>query len=322
MLIRRVLVLFDHPLLHLHGSLLVSETAPAAKLPDRPRLAPGHRVVRDRGRCLVEKGGTVVTLEGRATERFLPKLLTLLDGTRTLDELAAELGDPAAPAVEHALSLLATHRLLVDGDDDLGEADERLAQATVTVAGSGAGADEVARVLARAGVGEVTVRPLDAGPEGDTFVVAVPSPAEVALLDARNRLALEQRAPWLQLLPFDGRFVVVGPLYLPDESPCRTCFVARRASCSGFDEDFELVESAPVCATPPPPLAFLAASLAALLVHRWLTSSDPTLPGRFYALESARVLRLTHERVLRVPRCPDCGPPPRAVASPWFERTA
>jgi bacteriocin biosynthesis cyclodehydratase domain-containing protein len=317
-----VLVLFDPPLLHLHGPLLVSEGAPAAKLPGRPRLAPGHRVVADRGRCLVEKGGTVVTLEGRAAARFLPRLLTLLDGTRTLDELAAELGDPTAPAVERALSLLASHRLLVDGDDGLGDTAKRLAQASVTVAGSGAGAEEVARVLADTGVGHVSVRPLDAAPAGDAFVVAVPSPVEVQLLEGRNRLALEQRAPWLQLLPFDGRLSVVGPLYLPYESPCRTCFVTRRASCSGFDEDFELVESEPVRATPPVPLTSLAASLAALLVHRWLNSGDPTLPGRLYSLEPGTVLRLTHERVLRVPRCPDCGPPQHAVASPWFEPTA
>jgi bacteriocin biosynthesis cyclodehydratase domain-containing protein len=321
-LVRRVLVVFDPSLLHLHGPLLVSDGAPAAKLPGRPRLAPGHRVVPDRGRCLVEKGGTVVTLEGRAAERFLPRLLTLLDGTRTLDELAAELGDPSAPAIEHALSLLASHRLLVDGVDGLGDTSERLAQASVTVAGSGAGAEEVARMLADAGVGRATVRPFDAAPDGDAFVVAVPSPVEVPLLDARNRLALEQRVSWLQLLPFDGRFSVVGPLFLPDESACRTCFVTRRASCSGFDEDFELVESEPVRATPPVPLTFLAASLAAFLVHRWLTSGDPTLPGRLYAVESATVLRLTHERVLRVPRCPDCGPPRQAVASPWFELTA
>jgi bacteriocin biosynthesis cyclodehydratase domain-containing protein len=294
----------------------VSELVPATALPDRPRLAPGHRVVRDDGRCLVEKGGTVVTLEGRAASRFLPELLTLLDGTRRIDEIAAALGD--APAVEHALSLLASHRLLVDGKDDL---DRPRTETPVTVAGSGGGAERVAKVLALAGVEPVAVRPLDGAPDGDAFVVAVPSAAEVPLLDGRNRAALERGAPWLQLLPFDGRFTIVGPLFLPGQSACRTCFVTRRASCSGFEEDFDLVEREPLRAKAPAPLELVAASLAALLVERWLTFRDPSLPGRLYALEAATVVRLSHERILRVPRCPDCGPPVRAAASPWFEAT-
>jgi bacteriocin biosynthesis cyclodehydratase domain-containing protein len=312
-----VLILLDHPLLHLHGPLLVTELVPATALPDRPCLAPGHRIVRDDGRCLVEKGGTVVTLEGRAANRFLPELLTLLDGTRRVDELAATLGD--AQAVEHALSLLASHRLLVDGEGDL---DGHRTERPVTVAGSGGGAERVARVLALAGVEPVAVRPLDEALDGDAFVLAVPSPAEVPLLGRQNCAALERDTPWLQLLPFDGRFTVVGPLFLPGQSACRTCFVTRRAACSGFEEDFDLVEREPLRAKAPAPLELVAASLAALLVERWLTLGDPSLPGRLYALEAATVVRLTHERILRVPRCPDCGPPPRAAASPWFEATA
>lgn len=296
----------------------MSEPVPATELPDRPRLAPGHRVVCDGGRCLVEKGGTVVTLEGRAARRFLPELLALLDGTRGLDELAAVLGDPAA--VEHALSLLASHRLLVDGEEDRLEV--RLSETPVAVAGSGAGAARVARVLTLAGVERVAVRPLEGAPDGDAFVVAVPSADEVPFLDLQNRVALERRSPWLQLLPFDGRFSVVGPLYLPGQSACRTCFVTRRASCSGFEEDFDLVEREPIRAAAPLPLELVAASLAALLTHRWLTSRDASLPGRLYTLEAATVVRLSHERVLRVPRCPDCGPPPRSAASPWFQPDA
>src|SRR5262245_8394416 len=108
-------VLHDHPLLL--QPLLLSSGASASTVPSRPRLHPWCRLVRNGGRHLLELGGTVVTLEGRAVEQLVPKLLPLLDGTRTVAELAEELGPPVAPAIERALALLAENRLLVEGGD-------------------------------------------------------------------------------------------------------------------------------------------------------------------------------------------------------------
>ena len=84
-------------------------------LPERPALAPWCRLVEDESRVLIEHGGTLVTLEGVAARALLPRLLPLLDGTRTREELADTLGHAAAPAVDNALTLLAEHQLLVDG---------------------------------------------------------------------------------------------------------------------------------------------------------------------------------------------------------------
>ena len=127
--------------------------------------------------------------------------------------------------------------------------------------------------------------------------------------------------PWLQVLPFDGRLVVVGPLFVPGVSACRQCYVLRRAACSGYDDDFDIVERVPARAAAPAPLASLSAALASLLALRWVTTRDPALPGRLYAVEVGVVLRLSHDHVLRVPRCPVCGSPEQAVPSPWFEAT-
>ena len=55
-----------------------------------------------------------------------------------------------------------------------------------------------------------------------------------------------------------------------------------------------------------------------MLAIRWLATADPTLPGVFYAFEPGAPVRLSTHRALRVPRCPDCGPPERAMTSPWF----
>ena len=335
----------DHPLLHLHDALLVSPDASLhASLPELPALAPWCRVTDDGRRILVEHGGTVVTFEGRAAASLLPALLPILDGTRTVPQLEAVLGTPAAPAVRNALEQLAANRLLVDGPHRPPAADlvtaaasfaaavtrhttqadalEALARASVAVLGTSATADELQTHLARIGVGRVECLPLGAEPEPGWFVVAAPDPDELAGLERLNELMLERRAPWLQALPFDGRVLVVGPVFLPGASACRMCFVLRRAACSGYETDFELVERTTARATAPAPVTGFAASLAALLTLRWLTTCDPALPGRLYVVEPGAVVRLSYDCVLRVPRCGVCGAPERATASPWFEAAA
>ena len=321
----------------------MSARAHLSGVPERPALAPWCRLVQDGDRFLAEHGGTLITFEGRAVGALLPRLLPLLDGSRTVDELEAVLGSAAAPAVARALDLLAANRLLVDGEhrpsDESAmtaaasfaaavtrrttQADARTAleSAHVSVLGAGRAAIEIGRQLRDVGIGRVDARAMDAEPDG-SFVLAVPGTGEQLLLPALNVAALERRVPWMQVLPFDGRLVVVGPVFVPGRSACRECYVLRRAACSGYDEDFDVVERTALRAAEPPPLTALAASLAALLALRWLTTEDPALPGRFYAVEVGAVLRLRHDLVLRVPRCPRCGTPERSVPSPWFEGAA
>ncbi len=311
-------------------------------LPERPALAPWCRLVEDDSRVLVEHGGTLVTLEGVAARALLPRLLPLLDGTRTRDDLAGALGHAAAPAVDNALALLAEHQLLVDGpalDEDRPAAPaatfaaavagstapaaalDALESARVAVLGSGPTARELARLLSVSG-SRVETLSRDREPAAGSFVVAAPEHDEVDALPGLNALALRRRDPWLQVLPFDGRFVIAGPVFVPEASACHACFVTRRAAASGYDEDFDVVERTPCRAPLPAPLVSVAAGLAALLAVRWLTTADPTLPGRFYALEAATVIGLRFDRLLRVPRCAACGPHVQAVPSPWFETAA
>ena len=335
----------DHPLLYVHDPLLVTPEAPAPTgIPARPALAPWCRVADEGGRVHVEHGGTLVTFDGRAARSLLPALLPILDGTRTVAELEGALGPPAAPAVRNALEQLAEHRLLVDGLHHAPDADrvtaaasfaaavtrhttqadalDALARASVLVLGTSDAADGLNVQLTQMGVGRVERRSLGSEPDEGFFVVAAPSPAEVGHLGCLNVLMLERGSAWLQALPFDGRVLVVGPLFLPGASACRECFVLRRAACSGFEDDFELVERASARAPTPPPLTGFVASLAALLTLRWLTTCDPALPGRLYAIEPGAVVRLSHDNALRVPRCGVCGTPERAVPSPWFEAVA
>jgi len=312
----------------------------ATLIPSRPALVGWCRVVEDGSRLLLEHGGSLVTLEGRAVRALLPSLLPLLDGTRTRDEIAVALGRPVEPAVVHALALLTHHGLLVDGATrepdgtpgtaaasyvaavtrrtNVTDASAALGEAKVVVLGSGVGADAAAEQLQHTGFLHVDRGPIEGPVDADTLVVASPCPEEVDELTSLNHRRLHDGGAWIQLLPYDGRHLVIGPLFLPGASPCRACYVMRRGACSGYEEDFERIDRVPLRASAPPSLAAAAAALAAVMALRWCTVRDPTLPGCLYALDPGPVIRLSHHRLLRVPRCAACGPQ-QAVPSPWHQ---
>jgi bacteriocin biosynthesis cyclodehydratase domain-containing protein len=299
-----------------------------AALPERPLLKPWYRLAHCDGRIALEYGQHVVSLEGRAVERLLPALLPLLDGTRTVDELTGQLGTPVAEAVEHALEVLAAHGVLTDGPPLPAlpeaaaaaaaaaaargglaptEAHARLASASVVVRGSGTAAADVAHQLRLAGAGSVERADWSAVPRDDRLVVAAPAPGEVTELAAWNRSALVDHVSWLQVLPFDGRLAVIGPLYLPGETCCYECYRIRRASNSGYEPEYWPLERTAVAAPQEAAVRAVVAGIAAAVVTRRLALDDPYAAGTFYAVEHRDRLSLQSHRVLRVPRCPACS---------------
>jgi bacteriocin biosynthesis cyclodehydratase domain-containing protein len=298
----------------------------------RPLLAPWWRSVEDGDRLLFEHAGHVVELNGRAVRALLPALVPLLDGAHTVREIVELLGEAAETPIMNALALLDGHGLLVDGpaDSDVAacyvasvcsstpaEASAALTGSRVAIAGSAPAGAELARLLGAVGVGtEASALTDGSAPVADLFVAA-PDAQEVEQLESLNERRLSDGTPWLALLPSDGRFTSVGPLYVPGQTACHACYLLRRGATSGYEQDFSLLERRPVRAPMPAAASTIAAGLAALLCVRWLGARDPTLPGVLYALEPRGTLALTRHRVLRVPRCPACStpsPPP----SPWF----
>lgn len=303
-----------------------------ARVERRPLLAPWWRAVEDRDRLLFEHGGHVVELNGRAVRALLPALVPLLDGTHTVREIMETLGDAAEAPITKALTLLDAHGLLVDGppsDSDAAcyvasvcattptAASGALQSSRVGLFGSAPAGVELSHLLGLAGT-ETEPWPLAHGARSRVdLIVAAPAAEEVEQLEDLNSRCLCDATPWLVLLPTNGRFVAVGPLYVPGQTACHACYLLRRGATSGFEEDFPLLEGQPVRAPMPPAASTTMAGLGALLCLRWLGARDPTLPGALYALELQGTLALTRHRVLRVPRCPACGvpsPPP----SPWF----
>lgn len=192
-----------------------------------------------------------------------------------------------------------------------------LASSRVAIFGSAPAGAEVSRLLRSAGATTATWASRDRPGSDVDLVVAAPAAQEVQRLASLNEQCLRDATPWLALLPSDGRFAAVGLLFVPGQTACHACYLLRRGATSGYEHDFSLLERGPVRAPMPAATNAVAAGIAALICLRWLGARDPTLPGALYALELQGTLALTRHRVLRVPRCPACGPtsPP---ASPWF----
>ena len=309
-------------------------------VPQRPLLAPWYRLAEDGDRMLLEHGQSVVVLEGAAVRALLPALLPRLDGTRSLEDLVAELGVAVRPAVELALETLAANGLLVEGPDEplsgaasaqaLAAAFElapsvaagRLRAAVVGVVGSSLVGGQVARLLRCAGIGEV-LRLDWPGSAAVDFVVAAPAPEEPPELDSWNRRAVDEHIRWLPVRPYDGLFAAVGPLIVPGESCCYECVLLRRAANLDYGDDLPRLEQVPIAARPDPALSALVAAFAAGLVLRFVVGHDPTLPGVLYAIAAGGTQPVTRHPVLRVPRCPVCSPVEEMGAPlPWHAAIA
>lgn len=312
-------------------------------IPDRPQLKPWYRLVRGDGSLVLEYGGKAIVLEGEATARLMPALLPLLDGTRDVAEITATLGEPIAPAVWRALSLLGRHGLLTEPlangmtapsaetarflaatsrrGSSPSRVGETLSRAHAAVAGDGAGAAELARLLRLAGVADVEHASL-AGPVPTAdLALAAPTPAELPLLADWNAAALAAGRVWVAALPFDGRIAAIGPLVVPGETCCYECYRLRRASNSGYFAEHLALQQEPACYPVPPAAVAASAGLASLIALRWLVERDAALPGILFALDLGGAPTLTTHHVYRVPRCPACSTIARvAPVLPWFER--
>jgi bacteriocin biosynthesis cyclodehydratase domain-containing protein len=320
-------------LLRLAGRRLKLEPG-MPEVPRYPLLAPWYRIVRDERRLLLEHGRSVVVVEGSAVETLLPALLPLLDGTRTVDDIVAELG--ARRAVERALDLLGAGGVLVEGPAAsaadaaatsiaaayaIGPAvvAERLRGARIGVVGASAAADLIARTLRASGVGEVMPVDWDGESAVDVAVVA-PTTGEAPRLVDWNRGALSRGVRWLLLWPFDGRHSLVGPLMVPGETACYECVQLRLAAHLDFGADLRRIEGVPAAARATVPIEFLTAALAAQIALCWLGGADLALPGLLHVLETRPTLALGTHPVLRVPRCPACSIVHRlAPLLPWHE---
>jgi bacteriocin biosynthesis cyclodehydratase domain-containing protein len=295
---------------------------------ERALLAPWLRRAELDGRLVFEYADELIVLGG-ARRDVLDRMLPLLDGSRTTAELAAEL-ELSPAATEGVLSTLRKHGLVVPGPPtgaaaalcaaclggEPAEAESRLRGSRVAVVGRSDCAQELPRLLG-ALVGTVVSREWEGRADADV-AVAAPAPGELPRLERWNERRLDDGVPWLQVLPFNGRFAGIGPLFLPGETCCAACYEQRRAAALGERTLYAALARAPASYPQWSGLGAALAGLAATLLVRWLGAADPAVPGTLFALELEDGLRIDAHRVLRVPRCGACSAAAGVAAPlPW-----
>ncbi|MFB9474262.1 hypothetical protein ACFFR3_32625 [Nonomuraea salmonea] len=90
----------------------------SSDLPRKPKLHPGLCAVPYERGLVLEGTAQPRSFDGKAARTFLPRLLPLLDGSRTHADLARDLGAGTEQAVTAALRLLHSTGHLQEGDDD------------------------------------------------------------------------------------------------------------------------------------------------------------------------------------------------------------
>ncbi len=308
--------------------------------PLRPLLAPWYRLVPDGDRLLLEHARTVVVLEGAAVRSFVPALLALLDGSRTVDELAAALGESTRPALEETLARLSAQGLLFEGPSPTGVpatvpalaaayglapavVADRLAALRIGVVGGSSLGSRAVRALEAAGVRSAVARIAPQAAPSVEFALVTPAAGEVSLLPEWNRAALESGTCWIGLRPFDGLALTIGPLVVPGESCCYECLRLRLASHLEYGGELALIEGRPAATACSPALELVAVGILAQLALDWVIGHDPALPGTMHLLEARPTIGLSRHAVLRVPRCSACSSVERVASRlPWHAAEA
>jgi len=307
-------------------------------------IKPWYRIVQGTDRVVFQYADSAIVLQGRAATLLLPKLIPLLDGHHALDDVEGLAGENARPAVRAAIQALEANDLLADGpmpatDSDLArtasfesatgtygvtleEVSARIAAAHVHVFGTSGVAAEIVRALESSGVARTeAISSVDAPGAAPDLLVAAPAQSELPLMNELNARALASKRPWLQVLPFDGRFAAIGPLFIPWESACYACYQLRRSANVDYPEEFMDPDQGGARFGQSAALDVTLAGLTVLSALRWIAAQDPVYAGTMLAFDPGSLDRgLTEHHVLRVPRCPSCavssrlGPP-----MPWYE---
>jgi ribosomal protein S12 methylthiotransferase accessory factor len=278
----------------------------------RPRLKGGFQPVSlpQRHVFLLDERRPVV-LEGAAFQGLLP----LLDGTRSVTEIAGALaGRAGLHDVLMALAQLEQRGCLSEGDAG-GQPGHRVAFLDSVAAGSPA----LERLEAvRVGVRDVDGRRAEALEQilrANGLTVAEPAGLLVVLagdylepaLEGLNREALTSGLPWMLAKPA-GTVLWVGPVFVPGRTGCWSCLAQRLRSNRQMDK--YLLSHGGVAE--PRSRAALAATVEAALdlvateVARWLVSPAAALEGKLLSLDLLG--RTAQEHVLvRRPQCRSCG---------------
>jgi oxazoline/thiazoline synthase len=283
-----------------------------------PLVVPGEAVY-----LISEQGVSLV--RGRLAEALAP----LLDGTRSVADIAAELDGVASPQrVADAVGKLvaggwayhldqigepavdpATAGFFETAGQDGDRATRAVREGRVHLVVHGdVDAVPLRAALAELGVGQLTAAPHPA-PDEALVVVLTDDYLRAGIAD-QNVLALATGRPWLLARPV-GVAVWLGPVFVPGETGCWECMAhrlsANRLSSSYLQQRLNRAEplagvTAQLAVTPA-----LAARLTAIEVAKALAGVR-TAPAAVVTFDTMTLASDRHE-LIRRPQCAACGDP-------------
>lgn len=328
----------------------------------RPMVQPWATFIESEESIIVKHAGRVVVFQGPGAKKVLPELISKLDGTSVKAEVLNSYPPEFQAAVGDAITRLERHNLLVDGDVlasrsvpestkraavalaealagslELREIIDRLHATHIRLFSDLSNASELEGMLRTSGFGQVDLEPLvavrDIAPplSEETIVVLAPRRATSPELDVMNERALSAKCRWTHVLPYDGSFASVGPLYLPGETGCYKCFqLRRRSTLETLLEHQRLIDVNPESVFDGPLSEWVSTGqehvawgiltrLLSMEALRFEWTPSP-LAGHIHTIEwTYSSVEVSRHRLFRVPRCPSCGPLDLGVPQPWFD---
>ena len=350
----------------------MSLTSTPDALPVRPRLHRSYYAVAvpQSDDVLLYREGRGVRLKPVGGSELLRHLLETVDGSRTVDEIVARLARFDSQLVVASLQSLQRRGLLEEGDEsstesvnatggavqtllsnvapqDVSQAWENLAQASVVVVGTGSVSSALLHMLPECGAGRIYGLPSSAVTRPSVLVedtVAVPDaqdpdvPARRAplsvearggladaslvivasdhpdpdLLEAVNDVCVDHSVVLLPvvLAGYEGR---LGPACIPGQTACVVCASLRAKSNLSRYQEYLLYEDVMRRRPGERPFGRLP-HFPAVLAGMAATEAFALITNAYPATTLGRVVvmdLLTSESeshdVLRVPRCPACG---------------
>lgn len=130
-------------------------------------------------------------------------------------------------------------------------------------------------------------------------------------LHTANEVALTCNKPWMSVY-FDGSEALIGPTYVPGDTPCYSEFEIQQEACVGLKDEYllykEHMEEKGLEETHLVPPSYLetAAGYAATSALHFLSREESFTTSRTLRLDFER-LSLDFEDVLKLPRCPACN---------------
>ncbi|HEV7427823.1 MAG TPA: TOMM precursor leader peptide-binding protein [Thermoanaerobaculia bacterium] len=280
----------------------------------RPQLAEHLLpiVIDDRTAMLVCEDDHVLL-----TGRVYPRLLPLLNGTRTTAELMAALRPELSPQE----ALFALHVLHRDGhviDADPGpreltafwhERGVRLADAQTVLDSRSISVSSIGGEPAADVVQALSSSGLILSDSNAALEVVLATDYQHHDLDAVNTRMLAAGRSWMLVKP-RGRVPWIGPLFEPGKTGCWRCLTSRleaNRQLQAFLRRRLSTEDTLTAASSRHPAAVAAtAAIAAMEISRFLVTGQSRLSGRLLSLDLS-TLETTHHILTRRPQCPACG---------------